>query len=84
VIRVTARPLGRKILTHHFSQENVMSSLTITEGISNLLATDEEYAAPQIVARSCRQQNSAAISKGQGSGCGGGRHLDNGRLQMRP
>jgi len=33
------------------------SSPVVTEGISNLLSMDEEYAAPQIVAQSCRQQN---------------------------
>jgi acetyl-CoA synthetase len=36
------------------------NSATVTEGISNLLATDKEYAAPQIVAQNCRQQNFAA------------------------
>jgi acetyl-CoA synthetase len=36
------------------------SSPVVTEGISNLLSMDEEYAAPQIVARNCRQQTFAA------------------------
>ena len=36
------------------------NSATVTEGISNLLAMDKEYAAPQIVAQNCRQQNFAA------------------------
>ena len=36
------------------------SSATVANGISNLLAIDEEYAAPPIVARNCRQQNFAA------------------------
>ena len=36
------------------------NSAAVTEGISNLLAMDEEYAAPQIVAKNCRQQNFAA------------------------
>jgi acetyl-CoA synthetase len=36
-----------------------MSPAAITEGISNLLTTDEEYPAPQIVAQNCRQQNFA-------------------------
>ncbi len=36
------------------------NSATVTEGISNLLAMDKEYAAPQIVAQKCRQQNFAA------------------------
>jgi acetyl-CoA synthetase len=36
------------------------SPATMSEGISNLLATDEEYAAPRIVAQNCRQQDFAA------------------------
>jgi len=36
-----------------------MSPAAVSEGISNLLTIDEEYAAPQIVAQSCRQQNFA-------------------------
>jgi acetyl-CoA synthetase len=36
------------------------SSTAVANGISNLLATDEEYAAPPIVAQNCRQQNFAA------------------------
>ena len=36
------------------------SSATVANGISNLLAIDEEYAAPPIVARNCRQQNFVA------------------------
>ena len=36
------------------------TSATVANGISNLLAIDEEYAAPPIVARNCRQQNFAA------------------------
>ena len=36
------------------------TSATVTEGISNLLAIDEEYAAPRIVAQNCHQQNFAA------------------------
>jgi acetyl-CoA synthetase len=35
------------------------SPATVTEGISNLLTTDEEYPAPQIVAQNCCQQNFA-------------------------
>jgi acetyl-CoA synthetase len=35
------------------------SPATVTEGISNLLTTNEEYPAPQIVAQNCRQQNFA-------------------------
>jgi acetyl-CoA synthetase len=38
----------------------VSSPATMSEGISNLLATDEEHAAPRIVAQNCRQQNFAA------------------------
>ena len=36
------------------------SSAAVANGISNLLAIDEEYAAPAIVAHNCRQQNFAA------------------------
>jgi acetyl-CoA synthetase len=36
------------------------NSAAVTEGISNLLAMDKEYAAPQIVAQKCRQQDFAA------------------------
>ncbi len=36
-----------------------MSPAAVTEGISNLLTTDEEYPAPPIVAQNCRQQNFA-------------------------
>lgn len=35
------------------------SPATVTEGISNLLATEKEYPAPPIVAQNCRQQNFA-------------------------
>lgn len=36
------------------------SSAAVANGISNLLAIDEEYPAPAIVAQNCRQQNFAA------------------------
>jgi len=36
-----------------------MSPAAVTEGISNLLTTHEEYPAPAIVAQNCRQQNFA-------------------------
>jgi len=36
------------------------NSAAVAEGISNLLAMDGEYAAPQIVANNCRQQDFAA------------------------
>jgi acetyl-CoA synthetase len=39
------------------------SSTAVANGISNLLAIDEEYAAPPIVAQNCRQQNFAAEYK---------------------